>query len=63
MAPLMNDPYSEVSGDFDPIHNNPCVADFASVRGAITHGLWLSTATRNYVENVVAQGHPECVPS
>ena len=62
-APLTNEPYSKISGDFNPIHINPYFACFASLPGTITHGLWSSAATRRYVENVVAQGHPERVLS
>ncbi|KNZ81816.1 Fatty acid synthase subunit alpha [Termitomyces sp. J132] len=60
-APLTNEPYSKISGDFNPIHINPYFADYASLPATITHGLWSSAATRRYVENVVAQGHPDRV--
>lgn len=60
-APLSNEAYSKVSGDFNPIHINPYFSDFASLPATITHGLWSSAATRRYVENVVAKGHPERV--
>ncbi|KAF8638240.1 hypothetical protein AX17_002262 [Amanita inopinata Kibby_2008] len=62
-APLTNEPYSNISGDFNPIHVNPYFADYASLPATITHGLWTSAATRRYVETVVAQGHPERVLS
>ena len=58
-APLTNKPYSKISGDFNPIHVNPYFSDFASLPATITHGMWSSAATRCYVENVVAQGHPD----
>ncbi|KAF8896473.1 fatty acid synthetase alpha subunit [Infundibulicybe gibba] len=60
-APLTNEPYSKISGDFNPIHINPYFSDYASLPDTITHGLWSSAATRRYVENVVAKGHPERV--
>lgn len=60
-APLTNEPYSQISGDFNPIHVNPYFSDYASLPATITHGLWSSAATRKYVENVVAQGHPDRV--
>ncbi|KAF8907276.1 fatty acid synthase [Gymnopilus junonius] len=60
-APLTNEPYSKVSGDFNPIHINPYFSNFASLPATITHGLWSSAATRRYVETVVAKGHPERV--
>ena len=62
-SPLTNDPYSHVSGDFNPIHVNPYFSDYASLPGTITHGMWSSAATRKYVENVVARGHPHRVLS
>jgi fatty acid synthase subunit alpha len=60
-APLSNESYSKVSGDFNPIHVNPYFANYADLPGTITHGLWTSAATRRYIETVVAQGHPERV--
>ncbi|KAJ6624064.1 fatty acid synthase [Mycena sp. CBHHK59/15] len=60
-APLTNEPYSKISGDFNPIHINPYFSDYASLPATITHGLWSSAATRRYVENVVAKGHPNRV--
>ncbi|TFK33214.1 fatty acid synthase [Crucibulum laeve] len=62
-APLSNEPYSKISGDFNPIHINPYFSCYASLPATITHGLWSSAATRRYVENVVAQGHPDRVLS
>lgn len=38
---------------------NPYFADFASLPGTITHGLFSSAATRRFVENIAAEGHPE----
>jgi fatty acid synthase subunit alpha, fungi type len=58
-APLTNEPYSKISGDFNPIHVNPYFSDFASLPATITHGMWSSAATRCYVESIVAQGHPD----
>ncbi|KAF7311393.1 Fatty acid synthase subunit alpha [Mycena kentingensis (nom. inval.)] len=41
-APLTNEPYSQISGDFNPIHINPYFSDYASLPATITHGLWSS---------------------
>jgi fatty acid synthase subunit alpha len=60
-APLTNEPYSHISGDFNPIHINPYFSDYASLPATITHGLWSSAATRKYVENIVAKGQPDRV--
>jgi fatty acid synthase subunit beta len=40
-APLTNEPYSNISGAYSPIHINPYFSDFASLPRAttITHGL------------------------
>ena len=58
-APVTNEPYSQISGDYNPIHINPYFSDLASLPGTIAHGMWSSAATRKYVETVVAQGRPE----
>lgn len=63
IAPLTNEPYSEISGDFNPIHVNPYFADYAGLPGTITHGLWTSAATRKYIESTVARGRPDRVLS
>lgn len=60
-APFTNEPYSAISGDFNPIHVNPYFSDYASLPATITHGLWSSAATRRYVETVAAKGHPDRV--
>jgi fatty acid synthase subunit alpha len=60
-APLTNEPYSKVSGDFNPIHVNPYFSDFSSLPATITHGMWTSAATRRFVETVVARGRPDRV--
>jgi fatty acid synthase subunit alpha, fungi type len=60
-SPATNEPYSKVSGDFNPIHINPYFSDYASLPGTITHGMWSSAATRRYIETVVAQGKPDRV--
>jgi fatty acid synthase subunit alpha len=63
LAPLTNEPYSKISGDFNPIHVNPYFSDYASLPATITHGMWSSAATRRFVETVVAQGNPDRVLS
>ncbi|KAI0749711.1 fatty acid synthase [Daedaleopsis nitida] len=60
-SPATNEPYSKISGDFNPIHVNPYFSDYASLPGTITHGMWSSAATRKYVETAVAQGRPDRV--
>ena len=60
-VPAANERYSQISGNYNPIHINPYFSDLASLPGTITHGMWSSAATRKYVETVVAQGKPEHV--
>jgi fatty acid synthase subunit beta len=62
-VPLTNEPYSKISGDFNPIHVNPYFSCYASLPATITHGMWSSAATRRFVENIVAKDHPERVLS
>jgi fatty acid synthase subunit beta len=57
-APLTNEPYSKISGDFNPIHFNPYFSDFASLPATITHGMW-SQVPQPAAESVVARGHPD----
>ncbi len=59
VAPATNEPYSNVSGDFNPIHINPYFSSFASLPGTITHGLFSSAASRKFVEVVAAEGYPD----
>lgn len=58
-APFTNELYSQISGDFIPIHVNPYFANYTSLPTTITHGLWSSTATHRCIKNVVVQGHPD----
>lgn len=60
-TPLTNEPYSKISGDFNPIHINPYFSDLASLPGTITHGMWNSAAVRKYLESSVADNRPERV--
>ena len=62
-TPSTNEPYSKISGDFNPIHINPYFSDYASLPGTITHGMWNSAAVRKYLESAVANNHPERVVS
>jgi fatty acid synthase subunit alpha len=58
-APTTNEPYSQISGDYNPIYINSYFSDFAFLLGTITHAMWSSAATCKYVETVVAQGKPD----
>lgn len=60
-APSSNEPYANVSGDFNPIHVNPYFADLALLPGTITHGMWTSASTRKFVEIFAADNVPRRV--
>ncbi|KAI8973281.1 fatty acid synthase [Mycotypha africana] len=60
-APVSNEPYANVSGDFNPIHVNPYFADLARLPGTITHGMWTSASTRKFVEIFAADNVPRRV--
>ncbi|ORX59428.1 fatty acid synthase [Hesseltinella vesiculosa] len=60
-APASNEPYANVSGDFNPIHVNPYFADLAVLPGTITHGMWTSASTRKFVEIFAADNVPRRV--
>ncbi|KAJ2091021.1 fatty acid synthase alpha subunit Lsd1 [Coemansia sp. RSA 986] len=49
-VPGPNNEYARVSGDMNPIHVDPYIADVAGLPGAIIHGMWTSAATRAFVE-------------
>ncbi|PPQ98053.1 hypothetical protein CVT26_003048 [Gymnopilus dilepis] len=55
-APLTNEPYSKVSGDFSPIHINPYFSNYAPLPVPLRMD---SAATCPYVETIAAKGHPE----
>ncbi|ORZ20354.1 fatty acid synthase [Absidia repens] len=60
-APASNEPYANVSGDYNPIHVNPYFADLAVLPGTITHGMWTSASTRKFVEIFAADNVPRRV--
>lgn len=62
-TPSSNQPYSQTSSDWNPIHCNPYFASLANLPGTITHGMWSSAATRGVVERVAAEGHGSRVKS
>ncbi|KAJ1743145.1 fatty acid synthase alpha subunit Lsd1 [Coemansia sp. RSA 1086] len=59
VVPDSNHEYAQISGDKNPIHVNPYIADIAGLPAPITHGQWTNAATRAVVEKCVADEHPE----
>ena len=53
-APSSNEPYANVSGDYNPIHVSRVFAVYANLPGTITHGMYSSAATRSLVETWAA---------
>lgn len=53
-APVSNEPYAAVSGDFNPIHVNRIFASYADLPGTITHGMFSSASVRSLVEMYAA---------
>ena len=55
-APLTNEPYSKISGDFNLIHVNPYYfSGFASLPTTITHGMLLFTTQFAQITLIVAE--------
>ncbi|KAI9223673.1 hypothetical protein BC828DRAFT_410490 [Blastocladiella britannica] len=63
VAPSSNKAYAAVSGDFNPIHTNPIIADLAGLPDTITHGMYTSAVTRRFVELYAAENQPSRVHS
>ncbi|ODV94456.1 hypothetical protein PACTADRAFT_45167 [Pachysolen tannophilus NRRL Y-2460] len=53
-APITNEPYAAVSGDYNPIHVSRVFAAYANLPGTITHGMYSSAAVRALVEQFAA---------
>lgn len=49
-APSSNEPYANVSGDYNPIHVSRIFSIYAALPGTITHGMYSSAAVRSLVE-------------
>ncbi|KAJ2160631.1 fatty acid synthase alpha subunit Lsd1 [Coemansia sp. RSA 552] len=62
-VPHSNHAYARISGDCNPIHVDPYIADFAGLPGTITHGLWTNGCSKAALERIVAAGHPERIRS
>ncbi|KAK9387219.1 acyl transferase domain-containing protein [Lipomyces mesembrius] len=56
-APASNEGYARVSGDYNPIHVSRVFAEYANLRGNITHGMYSSAAVRSLVETWAAENH------
>jgi fatty acid synthase subunit beta len=61
VIPPTNEGYSNVSGDFNPIHTSPMFASYAGLPGTITHGMYCSAVVRQAVEKYAANQSSERV--
>jgi fatty acid synthase subunit beta, fungi type len=62
-APMSNDAYARVSGDFNPIHVSRLFSELANLPGTITHGMYTSAAVRSLVEIWAGESKPGRVHS
>ena len=56
-APVSNETYARVSGDYNPIHVSRVFAEYANLPGTITHGMYSSAAVRGLVEIWAAENN------
>ena len=63
MAPVSNENYARVSGDYNPIHVSRTFASYAHLDRPITHGMYTSAAVRGLVEVWAAENDVERVRS
>lgn len=54
-APTSNEPYANVSGDYNPIHVSRVFAEYTRLPGTITHGMFSSASVRSLVETWAAE--------
>jgi len=58
-SPNENWTYAVASGDHNPIHTNPYLADVVGLPGPITHGMWTAALGRNLLESFLATSAPQ----
>ncbi|KAI1378777.1 fatty acid synthase beta subunit [Hypoxylon crocopeplum] len=56
-APVSNENYARVSGDFNPVHVSRVFSQYVSLPGTITHGMYTSGAVRSLVETWATENH------
>ncbi|KAI1392857.1 fatty acid synthase beta subunit [Hypoxylon trugodes] len=57
-APVSNENYARVSGDFNPVHVSRVFCKYVNLPGTITHGMYTSGAVRSLVETWATENHP-----
>ncbi|KAI1205462.1 fatty acid synthase beta subunit [Annulohypoxylon truncatum] len=56
-APVSNENYARVSGDFNPVHVSRVFSQYVNLPGTITHGMYTSGAVRSIVETWATENH------
>lgn len=56
-APVSNETYARVSGDYNPIHVSRVFSSYANLPGTITHGMYSSAAVRSLIETWAAENN------
>ncbi|KAI1106180.1 fatty acid synthase beta subunit [Jackrogersella minutella] len=56
-APVSNENYARVSGDFNPVHVSRVFSKYVNLPGTITHGMYTSGAVRSLVETWATENH------
>ncbi|KAI6082719.1 fatty acid synthase beta subunit [Hypoxylon rubiginosum] len=56
-APVSNENYARVSGDFNPVHVSRVFSQYVNLPGTITHGMYTSGAVRSLVETWATENH------
>lgn len=56
-APVSNENYARVSGDFNPVHVSRAFSQYVKLPGTITHGMYTSGAVRSIVETWATENH------
>ncbi|KAI0881211.1 fatty acid synthase beta subunit [Annulohypoxylon maeteangense] len=56
-APVSNENYARISGDFNPVHVSRVFSQYVNLPGTITHGMYTSGAVRSLVETWATENH------
>ncbi|KAL4945594.1 acyl transferase domain-containing protein [Aspergillus oleicola] len=57
--PRDNQPYAQLSGDFNPIHTSPIFASLAGLPGTLCHGMCTSAIVERVLEHLGLEGNRE----
>ncbi|KAL2823455.1 acyl transferase domain-containing protein [Aspergillus cavernicola] len=57
--PVSNEPYAQVSKDFNPVHTSEIFARLAGITGTLCHGMCTSAIAERVLEHLVLEGERE----